>query len=409
MQLSGEVTVVMAAALQNYFFWIIVVLVGFQYRRAARTREKLFGMRAGSFYKDTLVAAGHGIIGGIVGSYLLILTGVTLENIGFQYIWPLAVVLLLINPRFLCFSYAGGIVAVASLLLGNPAGINIPQLMALVAILHLVESMLILLGGHAGATPMFTKDRSGRIVGGFTLQKFWPIPIVALMIAATQHIQGAGYMNIPDWWPLLKTSAGPSGDFVYMLAPVIAALGYGDLAVARTPQEKSRITARNLSLYSLALLVLSVLASRWGFFAWLAAFFAPLGHELVIYLGQNMEYREKPLFTPPPRGVMVLEAVPGSMAAGMGIKPGDIIFAINGYQVSSKRDVEEIVFYRPPLLEVEYVSRRTGRWRRGTVKPTDYQTLGIILAPEGDEGAYVEMKNISLLKRLWEKCFHKKS
>lgn len=408
LQLSGEILAGLAAALQNPVFWVIIALVGFQYRRIARTREELFGVRAGSFYKDTLVAAGHGVIGGIAGSYLLVLTGVTLDNVGIQYIWPLAVVLLLINPRFLCFSYAGGIVAVASLLLGNPAGIDIPQLMALIAILHLVESMLILLGGHAGATPMFTKDRSGKIVGGFTLQKFWPIPIVALVIAALQHVRGAGYMNMPDWWPLLKTSANAGGDVAYMLVPVIAALGYGDLAVARTPQEKSRISARNLSLYSLALLVLAVLASRWGFFVWAATLFAPLGHELVIYLGQNMEYRGKPLFVPPVRGVMVLEAVPGSPAARVGIRSGDIVFAINGYQVNSKRGVEEILFYRPALLEVEYVSRRTGRWHRGTVRLQPLQPLGIIFVPEGDEGVYVEMKNISLLKRLWEKLFRRK-
>lgn len=404
-QLSGEILAGLAAAFQNPVFWVLVVLVGFQYRRIAKTRENLFGVRSGSVYKDTLVSAGHGVIGGIAGSYLLVLTGVTLDNVGIRYIWPLAVLMMLINPRFLCFSYAGGIVAVASLLLGNPAGINIPQLMALVAILHLVESMLILMGGHAGATPMFTKDRTGRIVGGFTLQKFWPIPIVALVIAATQQIQGPEYLNMPDWWPLIKTTANTGRDSTFMLVPVIAALGYGDLAVACTPEEKSRISARNLSLYSLVLLALAVLASRWTVFTWLAAFFAPLGHELIIYIGQNMEYRQKPVFIPPVRGVMVLEAVPGSPAGAVGLRSGDVIYAINGYQVNGKKDVDEILLYCPPLLELEYVSRQTGRWQRGIVRSLTYRPLGIIFVPEGDEGVYVEMKNVSLLRRLWEKIF----
>lgn len=404
-QLSGEILAGFMAALQNPVFWVIVALVGFQYRRIAKTRESLFGVRSGSVYKAVLVAAGHGVIGGFVGSYLLVLTGVTLDNVGIQYIWPLAVLMMLINPRFLCFSYAGGIVAVASLLLGNPAGINIPQLMALIAILHMVESMLILLGGHVGATPMFTKDRDGNIVGGFTLQKFWPIPIVALVIAAAQQIQGPEYMNMPDWWPLLKTTANTGQNLTFMLVPVIAALGYGDLAVARTPAEKSRISARNLSFYSVALLILAVLASRWSAFTWLAAIFAPLGHELIIYIGQNMEYRQKPLFVPPVRGVMVLEAVAGSPAVAVGIRSGDVIYAINGYQVNSRKDVEEILLYRPPLLEVEYVCRRTGRWQRGVIRSRSYQPLGIIFVPEGDEGVYVEMKSVSLLKRLWEKIF----
>ncbi|MFZ5640987.1 MAG: PDZ domain-containing protein [Bacillota bacterium] len=408
LQLSGEVLAGLAAALQNPLFWVIVVLVGFQYRRIGKTRENLFGVQTGSVYRDTLVAAGHGVIGGIAGSYLLVLTGVTLDNVGIQYIWPLAVLLMLVNPRFLCFSYAGGIVALASLILGNPAGIDIPQLMALVAILHLVESMLILMGGHVGATPMFTKDRAGNIVGGFTLQKFWPIPIVALVVAATQQMPGPDYINMPEWWPLLKTTANSPRDLTYMLIPVIAALGYGDLAVARTPEEKSRVSARNLSLYSLALLALAVLASRWAVFAWAAALFAPLGHELIIYISQNMEYRGKPVFTPPQRGVMVLEAVPGSPAMAAGIRSGDVIYAINGYQVNSKHDVENILSYHPPLLEVEYVSRRTGRWHRGIMRPRSFQPVGIIFVPEGNEGVYVEMKNVSLLKRLWNKLVKRK-
>ncbi len=404
-QLSGEVLNGLVAALQNVVFWIIVALVAFQYRRIAGTREKLFGVKAGSIYRDTFLAVGHGVIGGVAGSYLLILTGVTLDNVGIQYIWPLAVFLMLINPRFLCFAYAGGIIAVSSLLLGMPAGLSIPQLMALVAILHLIESILIVMGGHAGATPMYTKDRAGNIVGGFTLQKFWPIPIVALVMTVTQQIQGPEYINMPDWWPLIKTSAGADNDFTYALVPVIAALGYGDLAVARTPAEKSKVSARNLSIYSLVLLVLAGLASRWDLFAWAAAFFAPLGHELVIFISQNMEYRERPLFTPPARGVMVLEAVPNSPAAAMGIKCGDVVYAVNGNQVNGKQEIADIMLYRPPLVEVEFVSRLTGRWQRGNARLQPFQPLGIIFVPEGDEGVYVEMKNVSLLRRLWSKMF----
>ncbi|TLN00190.1 PDZ domain-containing protein [bacterium] len=409
LQIGGQILGIMASALQNYFFWLLVILVGFQYRRIAKTRENLFGVRIGSVYKDTLAAIGHGLIGGFAGSYLLILTGVTIENIGIQYIWPLALMLMLINPRFLCFSYAGGIIAVASLLLGNPAGINIPQLMALVAVLHMVESILILMGGHAGATPMFTKDRSGNIVGGFTLQKFWPIPIAALVIASGQQIPGPESINMPDWWPLIKTGVNAGQEMAYAIlpVPVIAALGYGDLAVARTPQEKSRISARNLSLYSISLLALAVLAARWHAFAWAAALFAPLGHELIIYISRNMEDRGKPVFIPPVQGVMVLEAVPGSPAVAAGIRSGDVIHTINGYQVNSKKCMEDILAYHPPLLEVEYVSRRTGRWQRAIMRPRSFQPLGIIFVPEGSEDVYVEMKNVSLLKRFWDKMFKK--
>ncbi len=386
------------AVFNNFLFWVVLALVAFQYRRIAKARENLFGIRGNTVFKDTVMATGYGIIGGIAGSFLLVLTGVNLTGVGISYIWPLALFLMLVNPRFLCFSYAGGIIALSNLILGAPQ-VDIPQLMGLIAILHLVESLLISFSGHVGATPMFTKTASGHLVGGFTLQKFWPLPIVT--VAFLPEASGFSLLPpMPDWWPVIKFGQGFEIGLIGTLIPFVAGLGYGDIALAHTPVEKSKMSARNLSIFSLILLLLALLASRYRLLEYVAALFAPLGHEAVIYLGQNTELKGKPIFVPPLRGVRVLEAVPYTAAQAAGIRSGDVIYAINGEPVNSKRDIETILWARPGLLEIEYITYLKKKWQRAIVRLKPHQPLGIIAVPEGDEAMYTEFNAQSLISRV---------
>ncbi|ADG83571.1 PDZ domain-containing protein [Thermincola potens] len=394
----------------NPLFLVIVGLVGIQHRRIAKNRETFFGLRGGSVILDTFYSTVFGILGGIIGSFLLVLTGVSLDNIGVGYVWPLALFLMLINPRFLCFSYAGGIIGLTGVLFGYPPGVKVPQLMALIAILHMVESFLILVSGHRGAIPIYTRTKkSTAVVGGFTLQKFWPIPLMALTLVTTDMIDGQNVLQLPylpDWGPLIKPYLGKHLFVVPALMPVLAALGYGDMAIARTPRQKSRISARNLSIYSLILLGLALISAKYRFVQMLAALFAPLGHELVIYLGQRMELREEPVFTHTGDGVMVLEAVSHTLADDMGIMPGDVIYSINGIPVNSKADIEAVLILRPKYLQVEFLSRAKQRWQRKTALFKPNQVLGVIPVPQGYENTYMEMKSGGLLPKIWHKFTH---
>ncbi len=405
LSLTGMVLKELFNAIFNYIFWIVLALVALQYRRIAKARESLFGIRGNTVLKDTLVATAYGVVGGIAGSYLLVLAGINLTGIGINYIWPLALFLMLINPRFLCFSYAGGIIALSNLLLGAPT-VDVPQLMGLIAILHLVESLLISFSGHVGATPMFTKTASGHLVGGFTLQKFWPLPIVT--VAFLPEVSGFSPLPaMPDWWPVIKFGQVLETGLVGVLIPFVAGLGYGDIALAHTPVEKSKMSARNLSIFSLLLLLLALLASHYRILEFLAALFAPLGHEVVIYLGQNRELRGSPIFVPPNRGVRVLEAVPNTAAQAAGVQSGDVIYAINGEPVNSKRDIETILWRGPVLLEIEYITYLKKKWQRAIVRLKPHQPLGIIAVPEGEEGVYTEFSTQSLISKILKKFRYK--
>ncbi|HUW65446.1 MAG TPA: PDZ domain-containing protein [Spirochaetia bacterium] len=355
-------------------FWLVVVLVAFLYRRVEGLRQKTFGLRRpGAFLVETLKATVWGLGGGLFGSLVMVLAGVTLSASSLAYLWPLAILLMFINARFLCFSYAGGILALANLLFGWPA-LDVAQLMALVAVLHLVESLLILVSGHRGAVPTYVRSSRGEVVGGFVLQKFWPLPVVAL-VALQAPVSG---LSMPGWWPLL--GAGPA--LAYGLIPVVAALGYGDLALARAPEQKSRQQFAVLFLYSLILLALAVL-SRWEpFLLWVAALFAPLGHEGVIHLGSRLEYGGPTYYARPARGVRVLDVWPGSPFWRAGVRAGDVIAEAGEQVVNSRRELLAAVAKAAPL---DIVFFRDRQFHRGIIIPVG-PSPGLVTVPEpGDE------------------------
>ncbi|BAF60924.1 hypothetical serine protease [Pelotomaculum thermopropionicum SI] len=370
-------------------FLVVMALIALQYGRMERIREDFFGVKTGLARADILSATGFGLLGGLAGSFLAVFTGLTVSG-ELYYLWAVAVLLMLINMRFLCFAYAGGVLAFSHLLLGFPA-INVPQILALVAVLHMVESFLILVSGHLGAVPAYIKGAGGKVVGGFTLQKFWPIPIIVLAVITGVTVEGG--VEMPDWWPLIRPGIpGDPRNLTYLLLPVVAGLGYGDVAIARSPAEKSRLSSLCLGAYSLLLLVLAVLADQSRAVAVAAALFSPLGHEAVIFAGRALELKGKPLYVPPEKGVRVLDVIPDSPAWRLGLRPGDVVLAFDGQELSGSADFYSRLKEAFLPLTVDYRSQATGTPRRGVMlPPAPGRPWGIVTVPEAEEDRYVEL------------------
>lgn len=397
-QVFSMTVLVVLRALLNPFFLLVVVLVWSQYRRMLKMKESLFGLQE-SALRTSGVALIYGILGGFLGSFLMVIFGVTINEVGIGWLWVIALVLMLFSPRFLCFSYAGGVLALISLLTGYPQ-VNIPGLMGLVAVLHLVESLLILLSGHRDPLPVYVRNPAGRVVGAFNLQKFWPIPLAVMTIltGVAQQLPG-GFIQMPEWWPLIRPwGVTPSSDLTYSLLPVIAALGYGELAITCLPRERTKRSACHLAVFSLILLGLAVLASHLPQLSILPALFSPLGHELLIFLGRRDELHGRPRFVDPPRGVMVLDVVKGSPADRAGIRSGDLIMTVGGCQVNSRWELAQVLALKGKHLSMELSSGSVVRQVRLRWE-TDV-SLGVITVPEPGDLPNVDYLMGSPLKGL---------
>ena len=382
---------------------LVFVLVYRQYAKIRQYEQEFFGLKRINPLMETITSLVYGIGGGIVATVFFILLGVSMSDAGVAYLWLAAILLMLINQRFLCFAYAGGLVGLVALFTGYPQ-IHIPTLMALVAVLHLVESLLIFVNGYHNASPMFFKHRSGKVVGGFALRKFWPMPTVAL-VGMVMITSGADFQSIamPDWWPNFQPGLDVPESHVLMhvLFPLVVALGYGDYAQTELPKAKARRSAGMLFLYSLVLLGLAVLANQYPILSIFAVLYAPLGHELVIQFGQRREERRTPVFRGE-EGVMVLAVYPNSPAEQMGLEAGDVIRSINGIETPDLSALAEQMspWAIDPVLVVESQFRQPAQREiayKGKIPP-----LGIVPAPQGEQRTYVRFKD-GFLQSVWKK------
>ncbi len=386
-------------------YLLLVGLVTWQYRRLQMMSEPLLQGRKNIYFRSALVSSLLGLLGGLLGSILLVFLGVDLTGIGIGQLWLVAILLMLIKPRFLCFAYAAGLLSISNLLFAYPA-INIPQLMGLVAVLHLVESLLILLNGSYSPFPVYIK-KAGGIRGGFNLQLFWPIPLIALV--SIGWVDPPGSIITPHWWPLLQNYSQFNGDQAFALLPVLAMLGYGEISTTQTPSLATRKSALHLFIFSLSLLFLSALASRYPFVLPLLALFSPLGHEMVIWVGMRTENRT-PIYVPPERGVMILDVLPGTPAGKKGLRSHDIILSLNGQPVNRFNALQEQLRDGPSerILEI----KRDARIITLQVPVPPPQDLGIIPVPEPNAAYYLSVSEdgifsiaISIWRRIRNKMF----
>ncbi|MGI6144873.1 MAG: PDZ domain-containing protein [Clostridia bacterium] len=401
------------SAFGNIIFWIPFFIVALLYKKMTKATRYLFATPGESPWRLTLMTSFFGIVGGFFGSCLLIFIGISVHEIGGFYLLFTALLLMLIQQRFLCFAYAGGVLSLCYLLFGFPI-ISVPHVMALVAVLHLLEALLIYLTGSIYALPIYVATKEGRVVGGYNLQKFWPMPLVLLFAGVYPDPQIIkGVVSMPDWWPLLKPGLSAlEGEIVYSLIAIPAILGYGDIALSATPREKTRIAAWELAGYSVLLLFLAIGAGYYPFLAYPAALFGPLGHEFVIYLGQKREACREPIFVLSANGVKLLYVQRKSPLAKVGVKAGDILLTINGVAVHENNEIKAIMEGLPEGLrkvELEYLAVATGKQHKVLVELDDVvNSRGYIPVPSWHTSAYLQVAtSVSLLKKWWRKLRQK--
>ncbi|NMB36188.1 MAG: hypothetical protein GX989_07890 [Firmicutes bacterium] len=56
-------------ALFNPFFWLVIVIVFTQYRRAIFMEKKLFGRAFNNLWQQVVYSVGYGLLGGIFGGF----------------------------------------------------------------------------------------------------------------------------------------------------------------------------------------------------------------------------------------------------------------------------------------------------------------------------------------------------
>ncbi|MGJ0845103.1 hypothetical protein SAMN02745784_01373 [Tissierella praeacuta DSM 18095] len=330
--------------LRSPFFIAVLCIIYFQYIKIGKIEKEILGYKKSALLK-LIISTIFGIFGGIITTVIFIYLGVVVIPKDFMYVLIVAIFLSLINPRYMCFSYGGGIVSLISLIIGYPK-IQISQVMSVVAVLHIVESILIFFDGGRNRVPVFFETKS-QVVGGFNMNRFWPIPFVIFI-----------------------------GDGLIHPITLMAILSYGDYSIVSYPRKKVIKTSIILFLYSIILLYISKTIDN----LFIPPLFALLGHEYIILRNKTIENNRSPIFTTSfDKGVKVLEVIPNTIAYKIGMETGDILLKINGVEVNNNKDLEDIMKIQVNRMKVEFFNIKSGLSTKkyyGKRKP-----LGLIIVP----------------------------
>ncbi len=201
-------------------------------------------------------------------------------NLALYLMGPVAMVLSLLRPRFLCLSYGAGVMLVLCTLLNMP--VDVLGIAGLVGILHLAEGILVLLFGGGHTVTIYHRKRN-KILSGSGIYRFWPVPICLLIMVQDN---GLALMDMPSWWPLLSSAVVPEVQACGLL-PLAVTLGYSDLSGKLTEvKRRRRINGVLMIIYAVLLLGLCLIMEETAPEKWAAVIWMVLGHEGIILYPQ---------------------------------------------------------------------------------------------------------------------------
>ncbi|MDD7795653.1 site-2 protease family protein [Clostridium sp. 'White wine YQ'] len=376
-----------------YMFFVLIllgVMFYFKNRKVSLMQKMIIGESINSPLELTLSQIVLGIFAGAIGSLILSYSGVLFgEKSGIEWVFLLSILLMIYRPKFVCFSYSGSILGIISIILyqiyGDKAPINISiiNLMIFVGILHIVEGLLVMFDGSRGAIPVFT-NKSGRIFGGFALNRYWALPIAIFMIITSSTSQfGTESINTPNWWPLLNHNS--TLEFLKMavvgLFPFYGMIGYSSITFTKSKRKKAVMSGIFILCYGMILVLVSQLCRVGLIGEIIVVIFAPLAHEVMIRLSNSIEAKSAPMYISDDQGICILEVSPSSQASKLGIRSGDKIIKVNEEYIQSELDIYKII--RESYLDIKLrIKKLNGTFHDFTITPDENRRIGVVLVPK---------------------------
>ncbi|BBH23942.1 cell division topological determinant MinJ [Paenibacillus baekrokdamisoli] len=390
------------------FYYIAVLLIMLQYMRQTRLERKLFHVKLHAWPMELGRTILAGLVVGLVISCAGLFLGVTVTGEAVLWMWGTAAVLAIVRVRYLCFAYGVGLLGILQWIIGftplaersdwfghmmtSLSQLDIPGLLFLVAIMHLAEALLVRWQGARFASPLFLEGKRGKLVGGYALQGYWPVPMFMLAPAAA----GSGAHMMLPWSTWFGDSSMWSNGFTMIGFPMM--IGFTELTRTMLPQAKARIASQSLLIYGICLGSIAIGAVYWSPLTLLAALCSLLLHEAIILWSNFKETTTSPFFVHDERGLRILAVIPGTPAESMGIKVGEVLQKVNGMRVRSKEELYTALHINSAFCKLEVLNLE------GHVKfvhraryAGEHHQLGVVLAPDDQADYYAASANASLL------------
>ncbi len=376
------------------FYYVAILFVAVPLFRQMSLERQMFAVKLHDWKLLLIKAVAAGFAAGMMISIAGIWIGAALTAEALLWLWIVAVLLMLIRIRYLCFAYAAGIIAIMQWIVGftplaersdwvGTIAVSLEQietagLLLLTALLHLAEALLVRWQGAKLSTPLFLEGKRGKLIGGYMLQGFWPVPLLMLVPATS------GGLSLP--WPPLFAEGGSAG-WTFVAFPVV--IGFTEMTRSMLPEQKARHSSNQLLIYSSIIAIVSLAAWQWPI-AMLpaAAVLSILLHEAMVWRSRYKENTRSPIFVNNTKGLRILGIVPGTPAEAMGLLPGEMVSKVNGEKVNTKEQMYSALMINPAFCKLEVLNRDGEiKFAQRTRYAGEHHQLGIILAPD-DQATY---------------------
>ena len=252
-----------------------------------------------------------------------------------------------LGSRFICFAYSGSVMCLLILILGSiTSGIGVAQnlinksmdIVILVGILHIVESILVFFDGGKGMV-YYYRDNGKAICGGYKLSRRWIIPIVSF--------------------------------FTYA--------GYSSMSYSTPKKEKLKGSALKISIYGVGIIALAMFSRGVYLLEIMTVFIMFLGHEFVTGYKFN-KIKKKEIFISDD-GISVLDSLKHGKAKKAGINQGDKITHVNGVATNDISFLENVIDTSSDKLIDLKVKKYNGKIERYELELESIDELRIVLVP----------------------------
>lgn len=352
---------------------ILIVVSIFFYlknRKIAILQKITMGERISSPLELTLSQIVLGMLLGILGSLILSSLGIVFkEDSGIIYLLLISMLLMFIKPRLVCFSYSAAILGILSIILtyilpyfglkNNILEIDILSLMTFVAVMHILEGIIVMFDGDKGAIPIFS-SKGNKIMGGFALSRYWILPL-AIFIAFPMQ-SGSSYsaetIMTPNWWPIIKSNYIINIIEISLLSatPFFGVIGYSSVTFTKRKKQKAVSSGIYIITFGILLGIVAQLG-RIGLVGEIVTIiFAPVAHEFMLYIQRKKEDKDKSIYISDDNGIAILDIIPYSEIANLGIKSGDKIVKVNNEFVETEKDVYAIAKKDIDIIELDILT-----------------------------------------------------
>ncbi|MGL5150192.1 MAG: PDZ domain-containing protein, partial [Clostridium sp.] len=379
-----------AAVITDPYLRLILIFVAIAFywrnRKISMMQKVIIGESVSSPLELTLSQMVLGIIAGAIGSLILSGLGVAFtNNSGIEYVLAISMFFMFIKPRFVCLSYSAAFLGALSLVVSfitdkKILNIDIAMLMTFVGVVHIVEAILVMADGSRGTIPVF-KTKEGRILGGYSLNRQWMLPIaVILAFSGIDMTSVAGdTVATPGWWPILS-SPTIGGSSLLVMLPLFGILGYSSTTFTYSKEKKVVSSGMFILAYGFILCLVSRVATLGIIGEVVVIAFAPIAHELMLEIQKKIEDKRKYLFTSDEGGLSILEVIPNSVAYKHGFRRGDKIISVNNTKVNTEGEIVRLI--KSNLGQANFLVMKSG----GEVKEVSFthsgaKKIGFLLVP----------------------------